>query len=309
MNTQEDHQKQLSPLHFWNALHQIQHVLGIETGSIAEMMSLTESDFLKMKTSGEEPKVTSTMGLTRSLNIGFDTLMCGDIDYKALARQYYGKVDALPEKYAIGAFSRRRLAITVLDFVESRFGLARRALLLRRFQMNEAMLSNPDAEINLCLGGDMIDFLFKVHQDEEMISEIGEYSIVSNQDSPVAKHFSGATSPSEVYEMAVDATSQYFEKNYQWRLKSMKRHGCVIAGKPNPELEGLFEKKYRMNPVACILRKGYFMSFPTYAGFQPSFAFKTACVCAGDPECVLEIQFRQPSSDSDYLATHPAAQG
>ena len=297
-----EHHDQLSPRRLWNSLHQIQNVLGIQMDAMAEMMSLTEVDFLKMKMTGEEPRVTSTMGLTKSLNIGFDALMCGDIDYKTLARQYFGKLDSIPEKYSVGAFSRRRLAITLLDYVESRFGLERRALMLRRFQMNEAMLADPDAEINMCFGTDVIDLMYKIHQDETLITEMGEFSVISNRDSAVAEYLSTARTVSEIYEMVGEANSKFFEKNYQWKIKSLSRDGCTMSGQPNSELKGLFSERYRTNPVACLLRKGYFISYPIYAGFRPSIVTKTACVCDGDPECLYEIQFRQPSFEPESPA-------
>ena len=297
-----EYQDQLSPRRLWNSLHRIQNVLGIEGDAMAEMMSLTEVDFLKLKSTGEEPRVTSTMDLTKSLNIGFDALMCGDIDYKTLAKQYFGKLDAIPEKYSVGAFSRRRLAITLLDYVESRFGLERRALMLRRFQMNEAMLSNPDAEINMCFGTDVIDLMYNIHKDEALITEMGEFSVVSNRDSAIADYLSTARSIAEVYEMVGEANSKFFERNYRWKIKSLTQDGCIMSGQPSEELKGLFSERYRINPVACLLRKGYFISYPIYAGFRPSIVTKTACVCDGDPECLYEIQFMQPSVEAESSA-------
>ena len=89
---------QLPPL--WKTVDKIQDTLGINNFLMASLMCLKEKEFERFKKFNKDPSVTSAFSLCDSLNIGFESLMEGEIDYKAVFNQYFGNKSYLPEKYS-----------------------------------------------------------------------------------------------------------------------------------------------------------------------------------------------------------------
>ena len=174
------------PSPFWNTLDRIQATLGLDAAEFADCFALTEREFTRLRQAGRSPKVTAAFECTRRLNIAFDALLSGNIDYVALSRQFHGDRLCLPERYAQGAQSRMRTAITFLDFVERRYDWRKRSAILRRLQVNEGVFADPDQLISVRFAADLCRSLYRFDKNREELIKMGQHSAVTYSQSPFA---------------------------------------------------------------------------------------------------------------------------
>jgi hypothetical protein len=282
---------------FWQTLDRIAITLNLSLETLAEYMELTPKDLIELRRAAKEPSVISAMALSKRINIGFESLVLNTFDYKAMAQQYNGKVSFLPVRYAAPELSRRRTIIPLLDYVECYSGWQTRALLLRRFQLTEAMFVDPDATMNIRLGVDLCNYLYEHYQSTDLLEGMGRYSAVSNLDSPLGTFLTEAETLGDVLELITSSgVGKFIEKNYLWRVLSVNSSACVLEGRPSDEMRAMNAHVEILNPVACMIRSGFISALPQFVSLSPAAVTKTACVAAGDPVCKFHVDLRPLAS-------------
>ncbi|MGK5085056.1 hypothetical protein WDW37_17340 [Bdellovibrionota bacterium FG-1] len=276
----------------WQTLNRIQETLSLSDSAMADLMRLTSRDFTNLKTRNVEPLIRSTMALAEVINVGFDSLVTNAIDYVALSRQFFGNECYIPEKYVYGASSKRRSVVNLLDYVEQRLGWERRLQILRRFQMTEAMFTDPDAPINLRLSVDIGSWVLKQYRNEQLLVEMGRNAVNTHRNSPMGIELQKARNLRELFEMMCEfVLEKYIEKNFKWSIRFHDATTCSIDGVPDRELIPVIGANYINSRVGCLVRTGFMASIPGYLNFPTIEVKKTKCVSAGDGLCRFELDF------------------
>jgi predicted hydrocarbon binding protein len=274
----------------WKTIDRVETTLGLNQGQIAEYLGLTIKDYHRSRMAKKKLSVSAAMELSQRLNISFEALITGDLDYRCLAKNYFSSVSALPEHYQSNAWSRRRTVIGILDAIETLCGWQRRALVMRRFQVNESMFSDPNAPINLNLSLDIANHFYRLGNDTNTLTRFGAHSVLTNRHGVVAKELADTTDYEEFYEKLVQETlPHYVERNYAWAISSTEANVIVISGTPNEILGEEMRKKPELHKPGCHIRGGFLAAAPGLVGLPGLHVRKTACVCDGDPSCEFEL--------------------
>jgi hypothetical protein len=286
--------KTICPPHLWDTLEQIRHTLNLDHFQFADLLTLTEKEYWALRKKRREPSISSTVELTKRLNIGFDTLVLNQFDYQTLEKHFYGEVDHLPEKYRIGAFSKRRAVAPYLNFVQDHFGRENRSLLLREFQLTNSAFLDPNAPINLRFAIDLGNYILKYQSDPALLIEMGKYSVSSHKNTLISELLAQESTLSLVFEkMATEITPKMIESNYHWKIESETPQTLLLKGTPTLDLQSYHPKEYVFSRVACLFRTGVISAIPTYLDFPFFPVKKTACVSQGDPHCLFEVHFHR----------------
>ncbi|HCM38359.1 MAG: hypothetical protein A2070_07240 [Bdellovibrionales bacterium GWC1_52_8] len=278
----------------WNTLARIQITQNYSDAQLAELLKMTQREFLAHKAGRKDISILSALSLSEHLHIGVEALFNGQIDYTSLTLHHGGQDHLLPERYALKAMSRMRSAKTFLNYVEERYGWQTRAMLLRKFQIKESALVNDDALVNVRLASDICSFVHRYTNDLQPIVDMGHHSFNTYSSSKVGALIRTQEGMRTVHEFVVsEILGKYIEANFIWAIETISNQGCTVSGYPNPDVPEVEEMH---NPLMCALRTGFTSSVPRYLGFRNSSVRKTACIWQGDSRCRYEIQFPETAS-------------
>lgn len=283
-------QQKLPPI--WTVLHRVQASLACTDVVMAELLEVNIEDFKYLKTTHNEPTLRSTFCLARAVNVGWDALVMGEIDYTVMSKQWSGQSTYMPEKYLENACTKRRVSTNILSYVESKLGWERRGLLLRNLQLTEPMFSDPENLISTRFSIDVFAWLFKYCRHEDILLDLGRGILHTPQNAPVS-HFlnSQARNLDELLDLFVgDVVGRFFESNYAWRIESKRAFSVTIRGVPNLDVIPRLGTDYaNKSHFACVVRKGLISAIPTYLGYTFAPIAETSCVCHGQPFCEFRV--------------------
>ena len=283
-----------NPPDFWSTLHRISVMLDISYNKIAEMMEMSPARYAALRRTRKDPPVSSAMALGKRLNIGFDALVMNNFDYKVMARQYAGNLIDMPERYVENALSRKRTVITFLDFIEENFGIAQRGLILRKFQMTEAMLADPQELINVRFAVDLTNYLMDYYQNPYLLKHMGQYSAQRNTSHEAIQEFRDVLSAEEIFERAFQGfVPKYLERNFSWRILQMDEKSCIVEGVPTEEFLATPNAGELLTTNVCAIRTGILSYMPNYAKLGSARVEHTECVAQGAHSCKFHIHYDQ----------------
>jgi hypothetical protein len=275
---------------FWDTINRIGVTLNLTMDEIAEMMEVTPYRLQTMQKFNKEPNVSSAMAFSKRINVSFEALVLDRFNYKLMAQQYFGNNSSLPERYSEFALSKRLTVIPHLDYIENYFGWAARALVLRRFQMTEAMFVDPQAPINMRFSLDLIDYLLNYYRNPQILEHMGWNSARNTRTSALAGELRGADTPEEIYERMTDgAIARFVERNFFWKLLSVSDGECMIEGSPSDESTQMPDYKTLFTRGACMIRSGFISYLPNYANFRSARVKKVSCVAEGSQSCRFQV--------------------
>lgn len=276
----------------WAVLRRIQMTLGLPDSDFAGVLELREREFERLGAHRAEPPLRSLEALSHRLNVSLDAILDGDIDYRVLRARFLGRPQELPEKYLIGAASRRRTVVNVLDFVEREFGWISRTRILRRFQVDEAALLAEDSLINARLSTEICAWLGSWWDAPDVFRRMGMNSLRLNRKGPFGVELAAARDVHELFEMCFpDLIARHIENNFNWRLRARNTDRIVVRGAPNPAAYQLTAGKLILRSQICQVRQGYIASLPLYLNLPAARVRKISCVYAGDSGCDYDVEF------------------
>jgi len=277
----------------WAVVERIRRTLKLSDAEIADMLLITPDDLKNLKERGKDISANRIFSLAERLNLGFDTIMSGQIDYQALHQHFSGNKTYLPERYQKAALSRRRTTLFILNYIEKNYGWRERLSILHHFQLNEAIFANPDEPISFQFASDLCEFLYRYKLGEAGLAQIGVESFLSANTVQVKQELADCSSVGEIYErMCSTLIHKYFERNFIYRVVKMDHERCTVSATPNSQLiEMLGSKSIVGNPATAIVRRGIAAAYPAILGLPTASVHQSACVYQGDREIRYEIDF------------------
>jgi hypothetical protein len=257
-----------------------------------DIIGIRKKDYQAFLSGERELTETSVQGLASYLGVEADSIMHGTVDFRALAVQKGDGRKTLPEAYMVAAFGRRRTTITSFDYIEKRLGWRARVETLRKFKVNEAVLSDPMASINMQFLSDVAEYLHSRYGSKACdFFQMGAYSPVGNRKSLIGEILSTAKSPADAYEILFDGLIKFFEQNTRYTFVRLNDEGCVIDVTSYRYVAEALGLRHLGNRHICELKGGFLASIPLYLGLPLAGVTETQCVHRGDSVCRYEIVF------------------
>jgi hypothetical protein len=278
----------------WDVIERISTTLDLKDSELADLLLLTRRELLKHRESKKDLPMNKLFNLSERLNVGFDLIVTGKIDYQAMAHHFFGDNEYLPEKYSNCKLGRRSSSIMILDFIENNFGWKERQSILRHFQLNEAIFANPNDPISFSFNTELIDYIVKYKIDKSYLPLIGTQSFLKYNPAAVKKELVGCADVGEIYERFCDhIIGKYFEKNFQYKIEKMNKDGCIVIATPNRELIENLKTDTPGTSLTSLYRLGIASIYPSIIGLPQATAKQTASIYDGDPYIRYEINYEK----------------
>ncbi len=278
----------------WDTFERIAMTLNLKDSEFADMLLLTQHELLKFREHKKDLPFIKLFNLSERLNISFDSIITGKIDYQALAQHYFGNLTYLPEKYSNCKLGRRRSSVMILNFIETNFGWKERLSVLRRFQLNEAIFAKPDEPISFDFNSELLDYLVKYKIDKNFLPKIGIQSFLKTYPLAVKNELNGCTDVGEIYERFCDQIiEKYFEKNFQYKIEKMRHDSCIVIATPNQDLIETLKNNTPGSSITSLYRLGVASIYPGIIGLPQATARQTASIYDGAPYIRYEINYEK----------------
>lgn len=275
---------------FWNSVERIRYTAGLSHRELASRLALTSAEYWQMKGTDQTPNFQSTIEFLSEYQLSLESVFEDQIDFHALAQRVSGNKSHIPEQYLVGAKSRKRTAMNILNFIENHFGWQSAAAMLSRFQVDLAAFTNADERINIRF---MRDFIKSLRARPEQLYLLG----ASSSSFPSNQSFSGLVrdcrSEREVFEKIFTGLVPYFEENYIYRLERITPDEAWVTASPSLEVQDALGGEPLGSALSCAYRNGVVSTFPRFNGFTPAKVTETKCIHRGDGVCELHIAFRR----------------
>lgn len=258
--------------------------LNLSDAEMAEQLRLTPGNYAKVASGKIEIPLVALYDLLEKQNICFESIMNNTVNYLVISESAKGNLTYLPEKYQRAANSSRRSALYMLNYINRRFGWQHRLSILRKLQLNESVLKNPDDKNNIFLSIDICNSVLKTGSAQDVV-EMGRNFSTFAQTHSFASSFKQARNSSEAYEiMFTGILEKYVENNYIWKIKKLNNETCVLSGSPNPDVKSEIGTQI-INPAMCHLRHGFISSIPSFIAQPVANVKKISCLCHGNISC------------------------
>jgi len=278
----------------WITLEKIQHALGWSTPELADHLGLTDKQYHYLYARNSELKIHSVARLIEVIGLSVETIVTGSIDYHALREHTSGNLFYLPERYEIGAFSKRRTSINLLEYLEERLGWKMKKNILNHFQMTEAIFSDPESQINFLFPSDLCAYLARSGYSASIFPMMGSYSIVTNKSTALGQLMKSFGAPKSLYEnVFADVVGRSFDRNCNYRLLQLSDEGALMEARFTEELQESLKDKKPGNHHACAVRGGTLNSLTGYLDLPFSHVMEEACVHRGDSSCRYRVSYHQ----------------
>ena len=278
-----------SATNMWENLELIRSVLELEEREFAEILKVSDKEYSRLKKQKHSLSVDSALAVAERLNVGFDSIITGSIDFRAMKAQFQGDTAFVPERYSRGAKSKVRSAGTFLKYIETTYGSVKKDLVLRKHQFKEEALSDLDAFVSVRFASDLCKYVYKFSGSLEEVMNMGRYSAVTYANTAFGRDIRSTHDPRAAYAYVFgEVVEKYIEQNFWWRVEEVTREGCRVIGTPNISPEECFKTH---DPLMCYLRAGFISSVSAFLGMPISHIVKTKCIWNGDPHCEVRVTF------------------
>jgi hypothetical protein len=278
---------------FSDYLLEVQTKLAWDHSEMADLLKVTGREWKKIAAGDKEPSLMALSAFAESTDVDLEKLFEQKLDLNVLQlRQLAGNLDALPEEYLTTAFSRVRTSRYLLDYVEFNFGWRLRSNILKRLEMNESAIADPERWINIKFYMDICEALKQLGYDHRVMQKMGEFSVHSNRSGAVGQAFSDCKTPTAVYEKLVPTLGTLFEKNHRYRILSLGPNHCTIESTDQQEVAHGLKLKLIGSREVCAAKAGVASSFAHYAGNYSTQVEQLECVHQGDQRCVYHVTWK-----------------
>lgn len=282
---------------FWTNLESIKNVMQLSDDEFSNSLGLTKSELNKFKIRGATPPLLSVFQIAEKYNFHLEDLL--NSQFKLIFNKNNATSNSLNQRYTSGAYSKTRPITNILNYVEVNFGERAKINLLRKFQLNEDFISNPNSSVNIHLISDIALYLKDLYNFSNLdFFKMGQRTpyVASNQ--VITDKLSQYRKIKDMYVHFVEEMSPMFDYNYDYKIKSLNAVEMIIDSIPRSEV--LDELEIRQsdfgNNQVCLTRMGVISSVPVARFGKDSFSRVTKVKSLYEGECTntYRVVFNRP---------------
>ncbi|MDD4976222.1 MAG: hypothetical protein PHY93_17830 [Bacteriovorax sp.] len=276
-----------------NFIVRFQSILNISDEEILDVLELNKKEFTKVIHGKTNLDILKLCNLSNIYNFDLDALFDNSIDFEVLRQHHIGNCNCISEKYLIGAHSKKRLLITIFDYIEKNYGWAIKEAILNHFQLTKSIYSDPDGAINVYLFEDVLSFIFKYGLTKKDIYSIGHYSLLTTN-AVMTRELSSSKKPKDMYEKYFTEFIPFIEHNNSYKITSLTDYSCEVESREINNNLDLFKVKHIGGPLRCAYRLGALQAATQYLGLPFSQVSEIQCAHKGDDVCKYLIKYEFP---------------
>jgi hypothetical protein len=258
---------------------------------MADLLIMTDKNYELRNASENPPNAMGVLSLTKQFNLDPRKFVAGSVDWDTLIQRLSGDSDAIPERYSVAAFSRRRTSNHVLSYLDRNLGSDYVSDLLNRFDLTESAFVDPDAYINLQFLTDLCDHLTKLGLRPNQFKAIGYESARINKNLGFSQHILESLKIKDAYAFLFDNLMGYFDRNCEYRVVRLTETSCMVEAKQNNDVADALGKKTIGSAATCQIKSGVGASFPMSLGLPVADVRELKCIHRGDSVCTFEFNF------------------
>jgi len=259
---------------------------------MCDRLELTLAEFQRLRETRDAPPATACILLADHLHLRLDALMAGRIDFAALERQINGGGDALPERFSVGTFSRRRTSLHLIDYCDRNLGWAFTDRMLKTLQLRRAAFTNPDDMICMRAPVDLSDIIGQVTGDMKLLFNAGANSLKVNKNSPFADTIRKSGSIRRAYELLFTELMGFFDaRNHVYRVTHIDDSSCTFESTCHDELTDTLQVSKVGSTYTCATRAGVAAAVAGFLGAPLPYVVESLCQHRGDPVCRFHIHY------------------
>lgn len=271
-------------------LESVRRSLGIDHRLWADFLGMTKTEYSKNYLHQSKLEIKHFFNLGNAISYSPSRLMTGNIDLATIYEKYTGNQLYIPEEYQVAAQSKVRSLNNFLNHLEKNHSPQYKQLVLREFNLNEAILSRPDMPINILMMMHFFTYLRSLNLNSAHFFAMGAGTVEYNK-LELLSRLGPVGDICEFWEKVIAETPRFFEYNTIYKIKHLTEQICVLTATPNKEVQDALHMKVLGNPDICLGRAGIKTSASAYLGFPHSQVTKTKCIHIGDPHCEFHIIF------------------
>lgn len=275
----------------WDTLDRVRSIVGGDE-DWADLLGVGPGEESRMKRDGRGPPLQAVENLADELDLSVQGIISGSLDFNALERRFRGEHDRLPERYAVGALSRRRTSAHLLSWYETRHGWTALNRFFAQTGLTASHFADREKLINIRVLEDFCRFLLENGYTIPDLYRLGMYSVVDNAGGPVAQRFLACRNYSEIYELLVfELVQEFYDRNCDYRLVSTAPGESRLRFTPSEEIVSLLDDPRPGSFAACTAKAGTAASMPGYLGLPYARVEHVRCMYAGDAYCEYSISY------------------
>lgn len=277
-------------------INKLIRMLDIKSEEICDILSISNNELLNIQHGKKELDAFQLLILAKHYNFPLEAFWSDTIDFNILRnRKYNDQNIVMPERYTIGAFSKKNNILPTLNYIERNYGWELKEDALEYLQIDKVFFQDIDAPVSLYLLTDLLDYLKRRGLKDQEIFNIGLES-ASTKENLILKQLLGkAKSPRELYEIYTHQVVHKVERNNLYRIVRLTNDYLIIDFLENPELLEILKTKHSGTPLRCINRQGLASVATKFLGVPPTQVTEIKCVHRGDPFCRMYLDFSGPN--------------
>ena len=270
----------------WRSLERVQDLLAWDDIKIASELGLAVEDFFEQRQNLSDLPASSILNLSAMLGTDPEALAYGTIDRKKLrASANLARSQHLPERYATGAFSRRRTSLHLLKFSDAHFGTRATHSLLKKLEVRREIFDSADEFINLQFLVDACEHLKSIGLPEERFFQIGTHSAAVNKNSPLAHQLRKEKSVKDAFDLQINHLVDFYDLNYQYWTEELTSTACIFACIAKPRTQEAMKTLLPGSKLTCLTRIGVSSAITTLLNLPFAPVKKLSCIHEGDSTC------------------------
>lgn len=273
---------------------QLRKAIGVNHKTWCDILHLTQPEYIRILNGTDELPAHSLHYVAEWLQLSVEAVIYGRIDHDAVTRHYAGEMDYVPERYLVGAYSRRGTMKNILKHIGRTHGEHEQQRIIRMLQVTPVALGDVEAPININFAVDVMAALAKRGVGPEYFRELGANSIRATAHLPFAATLAKCGTIPNLYKCYLEQEVRNLEKNTTYRYISAGPNSFFVEAVQNDDVAEALKNKNYGSAQICEFKTGGLTMMPLYVGMAPIQAKKIKCIHKGDPTCRWIVQFDTP---------------
>ena len=269
-------------------LERLQALSQLSKNEWLDLLGLSWKKYYQFKIGFSEFPSSSLHEISKHFSISEESLAQGKVNFAELEAKL-SNTDALPEKYTVGAYSRRRTSITSVEYLEKAYGWRLKYDVLNHFHMSAATLQDPFATISMQMITDMAEYLKTRQFKSADFFRMGLYSSEGNRYGLVGKICSEMENLEQLYSVFFNKMIFIFEKNCSYNYQQITEKTGLLMMTSSPDIAAELKVKHLGSKSICELKAGLIASVPSYMGLNNATVTHFTCEHSGDDACRFHI--------------------